>query len=58
MNIYYTVSKDFKLLEIFNSERELLYEIDCQYGEPVLETLESWLEEKNISITFDQLIPL
>ena len=58
MNIYYTVSENFKYLNIFNSKQELLYAIPCQYGEPVLETLESWLDKENISIIFDQLIPL
>ena len=56
--LWYKISFDNKTLEVFSDPDKLICKIPCEIGQSILELIETWFQENNIQIDFDQLIPL
>lgn len=56
--LWYNISSDNKILEVFSDDNELICKIPCEIEQSILELIETWFQENNIQIDFDQLIPL
>ena len=46
------------LLEVYDSDKKLLFEIPCIIGENVLIVIEDYIYENKLKLKFNELIPL